>query len=226
MSYPILPPEPKPFQFRLRTALMLILGLASVLAVARWLVIWSHQLALDEANRRSVKNLEAIGTALALYNRICNTLPAAYDPSNCSWRVRIADYLPDGYPNRCGYDFRMPWNSTRNLDAAKKLIAFHSPADGSGLQMASYLAVIGPLTAWSNTTQRSLADIKMPSRTILIIEVHESGIEWTEPSDIILRQVVDDGALLNSGEFPISRLRGQTRFLPTAMLNSYLIVLT
>jgi hypothetical protein len=47
-----------------------------------------------------------------------------------------------------------------------------------------FLAVIGPHTAWSGAKPRKLADFKDPSKTILVVQVANSGIDWAEPRDL------------------------------------------
>src|SRR4030095_4901077 len=49
----------------------------------------------------------------------------------------------------------------------------------------SYVAVVGSGTAWPGAKSTKLAEIKDgPSATILIVEVHNSGIHWMEPRDL------------------------------------------
>ena len=48
--------------------------------------------------------------------------------------------------------------------------------------MTSYLAVVGPHTAWAGAKPRKLSDFKDPSKTILLVEVANSGIHWAEPA--------------------------------------------
>ncbi len=51
----------------------------------------------------------------------------------------------------------------------------------------SYVAVIGPETAWRGTKPLSLDQLEDPSRTILVIEKANSGIHWMEPRDVSIK---------------------------------------
>jgi prepilin-type processing-associated H-X9-DG protein len=53
----------------------------------------------------------------------------------------------------------------------------------------SYVAIVGLHTAWAGATPRKLSDFKDPSKTILLVEVVNSGIHWAEPRDLYVGQV-------------------------------------
>ena len=49
----------------------------------------------------------------------------------------------------------------------------------------SYVAVVGDTTVWNPKQRRSFADIKDgPENTIMLVEVADSNIYWTEPRDL------------------------------------------
>lgn len=54
--------------------------------------------------------------------------------------------------------------------------------------MTSYVAVVGPHTAWPGVASTRLSDFKHESKTILLIELPDSGIVWTEPRDVSICQ--------------------------------------
>jgi hypothetical protein len=56
--------------------------------------------------------------------------------------------------------------------------------------MTSYLAVVGPETAWPGARAVSMAKIKDgSSNTILVVESHNTGIHWMEPRDLHTTQM-------------------------------------
>ena len=57
------------------------------------------------------------------------------------------------------------------------------------LSYTSYLAVVGPNTAWPGAKASKLADFADPSKTILVVEVANSGINWAEPRDLYVGQM-------------------------------------
>jgi prepilin-type processing-associated H-X9-DG protein len=63
------------------------------------------------------------------------------------------------------------------------------PSDDVVLSHTSYLAVVGPNTAWPGARTRKLADFADPSKTILVVEVANSGINWAEPRDLYVGQM-------------------------------------
>ena len=49
----------------------------------------------------------------------------------------------------------------------------------------SYVAVVGPRTIWPDGKTTRMSDIiDGTSNTLLIVEVHNSGIHWMEPRDL------------------------------------------
>ena len=96
------------------------------------------------------------------------------------------------------YDFTTPWNSTRNAP----LLTYDTPAafywcpsgDGRESKFTSYVAVIGPDTAWPGSTGRKLSEITDDlMSTILVLEVAHSGIHWMEPKDVTLEAILASG---------------------------------
>jgi prepilin-type processing-associated H-X9-DG protein len=56
--------------------------------------------------------------------------------------------------------------------------------------MTSYVAVVGPDTAWPGARSTKLGDITDgTSNTLLVVEVADSGIHWMEPRDLHVLQM-------------------------------------
>jgi hypothetical protein len=61
---------------------------------------------------------------------------------------------------------------------------FECPADTFRPGQASYVAIIGP-TPWPGVKSAKTTDVKdLPFNTILVAEIHNSGIHWMEPRDL------------------------------------------
>ncbi len=69
--------------------------------------------------------------------------------------------------------------------------AYSCPSDQPQIELpiTDYVAIVGPNTAWSGTTGRKLSEFKDPSKTILVVEVAEPGINWAEPRDLYVGQM-------------------------------------
>ena len=66
--------------------------------------------------------------------------------------------------------------------------------DSRRTKFTSYVAVVGPETAWPGITGRKLSEITDdPASTILVLEVAHSGIHWMEPKDLTLDEILNSG---------------------------------
>jgi hypothetical protein len=136
------------------------------------------------------QNLKNIGLAIQNYEQEHGSLPPAYltdrnGQPTLSWRVLILPYF--------GYDdlYRQikldePWNSPHNLRFARRMpLDFRCPSDSDAKEgETSYVAVIGPETLWPGAESKAIPDLNSTSRTILLVEVADSGISWMEPRDL------------------------------------------
>jgi prepilin-type processing-associated H-X9-DG protein len=234
---PAVPPPTPPFQFTLRTLLLLFVVLGSSLAVfGAWgivvfaavvgLAVYLHEVeslpslmqlilvlvclmgllsllmpgieTARESSRRvtCANNLKQIEVALQVYHDANGCFPPAYTTDKTgkpmhSWRVLILPYL-DEAPLYKAYDFTKPWDAPKN----KKLLAtrpkvYACPSDRNALSpvanQTSYVAVVGPNAAWAGGKPRKLKDFGGDvSKTIMLVEVANSGIDWAEPRDLSL----------------------------------------
>ena len=112
-----------------------------------------------------------------------------------SWRVLILPFI-EGETLYQQYDFNEPWDGPNN----KKLLSmrpegFGCPSDGNAYMYdatcTSYLAVIGPGTAWSQLVEgRSVdSDSDEEDKSILLVETTDANIGWTEPRDLNLNEL-------------------------------------
>ena len=108
-----------------------------------------------------------------------------------SWRVLVLPYL-EQHELYGQYDFNEPWNGPHNIRFKDKMpSAFRCPLAKGDSNETSYVAVVGPETAWPDgqpTEMRTIRD--GTSKTILLVESADSGINWLEPRDLSFEQAL------------------------------------
>ena len=162
------------------------------------------------AKRRAecMSNLRQIALALHKYHETYGSFPPAVTFSADgrpmhSWRVLILPFLDSSSQNAqySAYNLNEPWNSPGNRAATAAMpavfacpLAPHRPASGQ----TSHLALDGPRTVMNSRKPARWKDIiDSLSDTLLLIEVKNSQVHWTEPRDIDVSQggLVAPGAL-------------------------------
>ena len=161
-----------------------------------------------EAARRSqcCNQMKQIALALHNYAQANGCLPPAYiadkngKPMH-SWRVLILPYMGEGSLYNT-YSFNEPWDGPNN----KKLLASRPrghacPSDEhsrmSDLTITNYVAVVGKDAAWAGEKPTHFDELSRGggvSNTIILVEVANSGIQWTEPRDLSLDALQADDA--------------------------------
>ncbi len=99
------------------------------------------------------------------------------------------------------YDYSQPWDSPPNRKLADvPMEAFCCPDRHSpGSANTNYVAVTGPETAWPADRLIHESDIRDGSvNTLLLVEIRNSNILWTEPRDLPFA----DAALAGDGNAP------------------------
>ena len=152
--------------------------------------------------RRSacLNNLKQLGLALLAYEAAHGCFPPAYitDESGRpthSWRVLILPYMEQrAVFDRCRFD--EPWDGPYNAKINLCPHEFQCPCDIERRKdeppelATSYVAVVGPNTAWPGEKSLRLDDFTDgTANTILLVEVADSGIHWLEPRDLHVRQM-------------------------------------
>jgi hypothetical protein len=141
--------------------------------------------------------LKQLGLALENYYQLNGAYPPAYvvdaegQPMH-SWRALLLFSILDG--KRTDYDFEEPWNSPKNLRFAELnpelAMWFHCPSDDSAHpEWTSYVAMTGAETLWPGQEVVKLDNAAKERGTILLIELHQSGIHWLEPRDITAKEI-------------------------------------
>jgi len=140
-------------------------------------------------------NMCSIALALQQYEVMNGTFPPAYiadengKPMH-SWRVLLLPYLEHEHLYN-KYRFDEPWDGPNNsLLHSERVRLFMCPSDTNAVGNTSYVVVTGPQTIWPGAKATKMADIKDgPHNTILLVEVHDSGIHWMEPRDLDMAQM-------------------------------------
>ena len=154
--------------------------------------------------QRCQKNLQQIAQALQQYHKVYGTFPpavvsdAAGSPM-LSWRVMILPYL--GVQAARLYDeYKLdePFDSPHNRTLSHRMPGVYAcPADsGAAPNETSYLALVGPQTAFDQQPVRLAQITDDRTTTLLIIESSSSSVDWLQPIDFPLSRA---GEGLNSG---------------------------
>jgi prepilin-type processing-associated H-X9-DG protein len=147
---------------------------------------------------RCLINLKQIGLALHHYHDTNKHFPPA---NTCdkdgkplfSWRVEILPMLEHGHI----YDSLKkdePWNSPHNAKILNyKLPEFVCPRDTNKNDLStSYIAIIGPGTAWREDGPVKLSDLPDGGKhTVMAVEVADSGVHWVEPRDLTVEEALE-----------------------------------
>lgn len=177
---------------------------AGIVAMAAGvLFLCYHRYEADESDCYTCKRrLREIAFWLDAYKREKGkgALPPAYltdeegRPIN-SWRTLIQRYWwYEDEEFRETFDLKQPWNSTHN--ATRRLGYDQLPnnfrCDAQRRPpFTNYVAVVGPDTMWPGATGATPAADGSDDDKILVIEILNSDIRWSEPRDLTLEQALD-----------------------------------
>jgi prepilin-type processing-associated H-X9-DG protein len=209
-------PELPPFQYSLRRLLIVVTCTAVVLGATRWLLITVNA---ADRERGCQNNLRQIGLAILNFNTSHGQLPLPYLTDKkqgkplYSWRVLITPYLdsllvPVPAPDK-------PWNSPQNANLARMTWrCYHCPDDDSPPSMTSYVAIVGSHTGFPPDKSLKLDDFKNPIKTILLVELRNSNINWTEPRDLDISELAKLTSNCHSDGFHACFADGHVELLP------------
>jgi prepilin-type processing-associated H-X9-DG protein len=141
-------------------------------------------------------NLKLITIALHNYHDTYGCFPPAYIADKTgrpmhSWRVLILPFMEQENLYQ-QYRLDEPWDGPNNRKLADEIISVYScPGEpAKPITETSYVAIIGPHTAWPGEKARSLQEFADGSgNVLLVVEVHDSGIHWMEPRDLHVTQM-------------------------------------
>ncbi|MGD9127437.1 MAG: DUF1559 domain-containing protein [Planctomycetia bacterium] len=119
-----------------------------------------------------------------------------------SWRLMISPYFCESRFFKA-FHLDEPWDSPHNKRLAEKNLEyyFHCPScNDQRPGTTNYVLVTGPGTIWDSDEPRSFKDIPYPEQTLILIEVADSSIHWTEPKDLEI-DAIDPSFLDEKGNF-------------------------
>jgi prepilin-type processing-associated H-X9-DG protein len=151
------------------------------------------------AKEQCRENLKRIALALHDYESRNGSLPPACQKGKdgrpmVSWRVLILPFLArqDLYD---AYHFDESWDSPSNSQLIAQMPeVFRCPAaprDPPG--RTSYVAVVGSQTMWPGDRGVTLEEMSAAdgvANTVCLIEIDKSDIAWTEPRDLLFRDLI------------------------------------
>ena len=175
-----------------------------------------------EAGRRNqcINNLRQVGFALAAYHQTQGHFPPAYLADGngkplLSWRLLIFPYLEQSLELYSSFDLSKPWDGADNIRQSQtSIMVYRCPGGSQPPAMTEYLAVVGPNAAWPGATGSKLADFKDPKKTILVVEVANSGINWAEPRDLSIEKITRGIPSNHTGGFNALFADGHVEFIP------------
>ncbi|MBN2293011.1 MAG: DUF1559 domain-containing protein [Pirellulales bacterium] len=142
--------------------------------------------------------LKQIGLALHLYHDAHGCFPSANVADKDgrpmhSWRTLIPQFM-EGQALYNAYDFSKPWNDPKNskLTGKSPYNTLCCPSSKNyRTPISNYVAVTGTGTIWDGDKSISMKDITDGTdNTILLVEVADSDIHWTEARDVTLEEAL------------------------------------
>lgn len=151
--------------------------------------------AAREAARRAqcINNTKQIVMAIEAYQQEHGEYPPAYTVDDAgrplhSWRVLILPYLgADEAALYSRFDLSQPWDAEVNRRWINEMPSVYAcPSDSAGVMSeTSYCVLTAPGYMFDADKAIKKADILDGlTQTLMLVEVVDSGIEWTEPKDI------------------------------------------
>lgn len=134
--------------------------------------------------------------AVANYHAAFGSFPPAYvadengKPMH-SWRVLILPFLEQQQLYNA-YNFAEPWNGPNNRKLASRIgsIYLRAGLEPDQMHTTSFVAVVGPQTAWPGSKPARYEDLRDGSgSTLLVVEVPDGQFLWMEPKDLDFGQM-------------------------------------
>jgi prepilin-type processing-associated H-X9-DG protein len=180
-------------------------GVLSVLAIVFCLFLLSPL--IDSAGQATWRgacnnNLYQIARGLHDYHQHFGCFPPQYTADKDgrplhSWRILILPCFGDAKDYK-QYQFGEPWDGPNNSKFTDTwLLLYFCPVDhyyyscseSYELTKTSYVAIVGPKTAWQGDKPVKLSDLPDGGRhTLLLVETANSNIDWRQPVDLTVEQ--------------------------------------
>ncbi len=163
------------------------IGIAVIVGVLWYAVDFARQEAIHSSCSCPLGSLHL---AMHNYHAAHGHFPSAYlvDKDGTpihSWRVLVLPYLGEQQLYDA-YSFDEPWNGPNNIRVAHKMPEFyHCPSEPESESMTNYVVIVGKDTAFPFDQSTSYEDFRDGcANTILVAEIADSNILWTEPRDL------------------------------------------
>lgn len=167
------------------------MGVLACAGIAKAVLRPALQLAQQQVQRKhSSGHLAEIGLAIQEYHDRYDKFPPAYtvDAGGCklhSWRVLILPYLEQQtlYEQ---IDLTKPWDDPVNRRFESQMPDIYN-VYAPGPTATSYLVVVGPETAFPESSSTRLATLVNKDgsfNTIAVVEVSGSTVPWMQPVDL------------------------------------------
>lgn len=181
-------------QFSVRWLLGLVAVVAVPLSVCAAFINCYDKAKRSAAESAAQHSINSVQSALRGYHNDHGHYPPGYiadangKPMH-SWRVLILPYL--GYDLQYEkYDFSEPWDGPNNsqiFDEMPEL--FNSATEPLSTRYTNIVLIVGPGTAFPDDQTTSYFDMEDGlENTILLTEITDSKIIWTQPIDIDARK--------------------------------------
>ncbi|MFT5523377.1 MAG: prepilin-type processing-associated H-X9-DG protein [Pirellulaceae bacterium] len=141
-----------------------------------------------------INNAKQITLSMHNYANAYGTFPPAYvadengKPMH-SWRILIMEFSDPA--TFAQYDMSKPWDSPENLALLDRVPNVYGCPLSNQPGETNYMVVTGPGTLYpKGDSAPMIRDITDgTSNTVLLVEVHNTGVNWTEPADLPIEQV-------------------------------------
>ncbi len=171
-----------------------------VLMIPAWHGIFTIDEREGPRRHQCYNNLKQIGLAMHKYHEAYGCFPPAYVEDDegrpmYSWRVLLLPFMEED-EQALHAQFRLdePWDSPENLrvlNAVGERSHLHCPSDeNSPSTETNYVMIVGEESLSQGSNSVELAQIDDgTSNTIMVVEVVDSGIQWTEPRDLKANEI-------------------------------------
>jgi prepilin-type processing-associated H-X9-DG protein len=148
-----------------------------------------------------MNNLKQIGLALLIYESKNGAFPPAvftdeHGKPMMSWRVAILPYLEQQALYQ-KYDSKQPWDSPQNRALGKTVLPFFrcpsDPGASANPTETNYVRIVGKDTigGMPNEAVKASDITDGPSNTILVVELSGLQINWSEPRDVTVEDLME-----------------------------------
>lgn len=146
--------------------------------------------------------LGQIGLALQNFESEHGSYPAAYTVDSTGmrlhgWRTLILRYFGEADALFQKFDLSVPWNHPNNAWASSlgpDQIYMYSSYHPCAARLTIFVAVVSPETLWPGIAGRRMSEITDDAATtISVLEIAEPNIEWSEPKDLMLEEILTTG---------------------------------